>query len=54
MADACLSLIESGIFAVRQTERVRMLLNSIPEDAEVRVSVRFTDLVKRLLAAKKK
>jgi hypothetical protein len=54
MADVCLSLIESGIFTVRQTERVRMLLNSIPEDADVRESFRFTDLIRRLLASEKK
>ena len=54
MAEACLSLIESGIFAVRQTERVRMLLNSIPEEADVRKRSRFTDLVRRLLAAEAK
>jgi hypothetical protein len=54
MAEACLSLIESGIFAVRQTERVRMLLNSFREDADARGGPRFTDLVKRLLAAERK
>jgi hypothetical protein len=54
MADACLSLIESGIFTARQTERVRRLLNSIPEDADVRKRFQFTDLVRRLLAAEMK
>lgn len=54
MADACLALIEAGIFAVRQTERVRMLLNSIPEEADIRKRSHFTDLVRRLLAAETK
>ncbi len=54
MADACLSLIKSGIFSARQTERVRMLLNSIPEDAHIRGTARFTDLIGRLHAAEKK
>ncbi len=32
MAECCLALIEQGIFHRRQTEHVRMLLNTIPED----------------------
>jgi hypothetical protein len=51
MADACLSLIESGTFTARQTQRVRMLLNSIPADAAVRQQTCYTDLVKRILTA---
>jgi hypothetical protein len=54
MADACLSLIESGIFTAKQTERVRMLLNSIPGDADVRKRSRYVDLNTRVLAAEKK
>lgn len=50
MADACLSLIECGIFTTRKTERVRMLLNSIPHDADVRKRSHFADLVKRVVA----
>jgi len=54
MADACLSLIESGLFPVRQAERVRRLLNSIPEDADIRGRLRFADLIGRLHAAEVK
>jgi hypothetical protein len=31
-----------------------MLLNSIPEDAEVRKHAHFTDLIRRLLAAEER
>lgn len=48
MAYACLCLTEQDVFTTRQTQRVRMLLNSIPEDAEVRRRAQFTDLVNRL------
>ncbi|NNJ24367.1 zinc-ribbon domain containing protein [Alienimonas chondri] len=51
MADACLFLIERGVFATRQFQRVRMLLNTIAEDAEIRSQSCFADLVARLLAA---
>ncbi len=54
MADACLSLVESGTFTFRQIERVRMLLNSIPEEADVRQRSRYTNMVKRVLAAEAK
>ncbi|MGB6044042.1 MAG: zinc-ribbon domain-containing protein [Pirellulales bacterium] len=54
MADACLSLIESDTFTARQTERVRMLLNSISDDSDIRKRPGFTDLVKRTLAAEQK
>src|SRR5690606_36527388 len=50
MAEACLTLIEDHVFTTRQTERVRMLLNAIPEDADTRRRSRYTDLVKRLIA----
>ncbi|MEL6108529.1 MAG: zinc-ribbon domain containing protein [Planctomycetota bacterium] len=51
MADACLWLIEQDVFTTRQTERVRMLLNSIPEDADIRKRTRCSDLFSRVLAA---
>jgi hypothetical protein len=50
MAEACLSLVEQNVFTTRQTERVRMLLNLIPEDADVRLESGFVDLVKRVVA----
>ena len=51
MADCCLGLIEEAIFHPRQTERVRMLLNRIPEDG--RSEQRFLDLTARVRAAEK-
>jgi hypothetical protein len=54
MASACLSLIESGVYTARQTERVRMLLNAVPDDANVREGLEYTDLVVRVLAAEKR
>lgn len=38
MADACLSLIEAGIFTVRQAQRVRCLMNTVPKFEVSRVS----------------
>ena len=49
MAECCLSSIEAKIFHTRQTERVRMLLNQIPE--EHRPAVEFQSLVLRLKEA---
>lgn len=49
MADACLTLIESAVFAKRQTERVRMLLKSIPDEAAAHVQKWRADLIKRLI-----
>ncbi|MHB8974297.1 MAG: zinc-ribbon domain containing protein [Pirellulaceae bacterium] len=54
MAAACLSLIESGIFTAKQTERVRMLLKAVPDDADVRGRSRYADLLDRVLAAERK
>jgi hypothetical protein len=51
VADACLSLIESGVFTTKQTQRVRMLLNAVPDDADVRKRSRYANLIKRVLAA---
>jgi hypothetical protein len=48
MAEACLSLIESGAFSKKQSECVRMLLNSVPDDADVRKKHRFANVIKRL------
>jgi hypothetical protein len=52
MADCCLALIEEAIFHPRQTERVRMLLNRIPEDR--RSEQPFLDLTARVRAAETK
>lgn len=51
MAEACLSLIEAGTFSPRQSERVRMLLNSVTADADVRRRSRFAELIERVRAA---
>ena len=52
MADCCLGLIEETIFHRHQTERVRMLLNRIPEDR--RSEQRFLDLSARVRATETK
>ena len=52
MADCCLGLIEEAVFHRRQAERVRMLLNRIPEDR--RSERRFLDLSARVHAAETK
>ncbi len=52
MAECCLALIEESIFHPRQTEQVRMLLNSIPE--ERRSEQRFLGLSVRVRAPDKK
>lgn len=49
MANCCLMLIEASVFHVRQVERVRMLLNRMPE--EQRGQQRFAQLAARLRAA---
>lgn len=48
MAGACLSLIEAGVFAVQQTQRVRQLLNTIPEGAKDREQSRLCELTARM------
>ncbi len=53
MADACLSLIEAGVFTAKQTQRVRALLNTIPQDADVRERSRYAKMVERVAAAEK-
>ena len=48
MADACLTLIEAGVFTARQTERVRMLFNSLPEEDDLRNRPTYKRLANRL------
>lgn len=50
MAEACLTLMESGVFTGKQTQRVRALLNAIPADADVRNRSRYTKLYERAAA----
>ncbi len=50
MADACLSLIEVGVFTVRQTQRVRQLLNAISEGTRNRENSRLCELTARIAA----
>lgn len=47
LASVCLWLIEQGVFTKRQTERVRMILNSISEDADIRQQSGYAELVQR-------
>lgn len=49
MAEACLALIEAGVFHRRKTETVRMLLNAALKDAEVREGAHVAGLQQRLL-----
>jgi hypothetical protein len=48
MADCCLSLIETGTFSSRQTERVRMLLNKIADTIDANVVTRCNEVRARL------
>lgn len=50
MADACLSLIEHGVFSHRQLQRVRRLLKAVAEHAEPRLLSRCRNLRQRLEA----
>ncbi len=50
MAEACLSLIEQEVFTTKQTQRVRRLLNSLPENSTSRTGSRYSAVVRRLLA----
>ena len=54
MAACCLSLIEETVFHIRQTERVRMLLNKISAEMDVKTQHRFDELRERLLALETK
>jgi hypothetical protein len=49
MADACLALIEAGVFTAKQMPRVRMLVNRVSEDSDAEVQSRAEDLIKRVL-----
>jgi hypothetical protein len=46
MANDCLTLVEEGVFNVRQTEHVRAVMNQVP--AEQRVGSHFEELAARL------
>lgn len=48
MAEACLALIEEQVFTDRQKERVRMLLNRIPEDSAIRLRPQYSEMERRL------
>lgn len=48
MAGACLDLVEWGVFSPRQLDHVRMLLNTISADSEVRKEPRFAVLTERV------
>jgi hypothetical protein len=50
MAQCCLSLIQAGLFNRRQTERVRMLLNNIPENQGPDVVIRCEAIRRALIA----
>jgi hypothetical protein len=51
MADACLTLIEAGIFSTQQTQRARSLLNAVPDDADIRKRPGYARLKQRAAAA---
>jgi hypothetical protein len=53
MADACLSLIEAGVFSTKQTQRVRSLLNTVPDNAHDQERSRCAELKERVLAIEK-
>lgn len=47
MAETCLDLIQAGVFHQRQLERVRMLLNRIPEGESKRIKQRCEGIRQR-------
>ncbi len=49
MAECSLSLIENGAFHPRQTERVRMLLNSLPDDRDETTERRYNHIRQRVM-----
>lgn len=49
MAECSVALIESGVFHHRQTERVRMLLNTIPDDRDEATERRYNDIRQRVI-----
>lgn len=54
MAEACVELVEREVFGVGKLETVRMLLNSIPDDATTRRQLRFVNLVDRVSAIQRR
>lgn len=48
MAECSLTLMENGEFHRRQTERVRMLLNTLPDDRDETAERRYNDIERRL------
>ena len=52
MAECCLSMVEEGIFHPRQVERVRMVLNRLPEAR--RTDGEFLELAARLRELEKR
>lgn len=48
MAEACISLIESAVFTSRQLNRVGMLLNTIPANADEKTQSRCNQLRSRM------
>jgi hypothetical protein len=49
MADCSLALIEGGAFHVRQAERIRMLLNTLPDTRDEPTERRFNDIRQRVI-----
>lgn len=49
MAECSLALLEDGAFHRRQTERVRMLLNNLPDDRDETAERRYNDIQRRPL-----
>jgi len=54
MAACCLTLIEANVFHRRQTERVRMLLNKISSECDIKIQNRINELRPRVLALESK
>jgi hypothetical protein len=50
LAECCLTLIEQAVFTPRQLPRVRMFLNTIPDDAEQPLRRQHDDLLARVRA----
>jgi hypothetical protein len=48
MAECSLALIDHGVFHHRQAERVRMLLNSLPDDRDDAVERGYKEIQERL------
>ena len=50
MANCCLALIEAGVFHKRQTERVRMLVNTIEAEGDEKTQNQLKELRGRMVA----